>query len=545
MSKNRPTKNNDPYQQLLVENPGKGLNNLISNNLIDDKESPSLMNIKYVEAGAPSKTDGFTSALATATLARGLGYFNDLPNSTKYLLTVVATTLTDVITNTTYGTVAFSGTGTIFMAEVAGSMAIWDGVNGGAQFASGGTLTRPGTMPKAKFSTYWNGVHVAAGVAGQESRLYVTGAPQLSTTTATISAFQFTNLLGVLGTSQGVPGATVFQGAGAQYIDVQPNDSDQITGLSVFQNNLIVFKERSIYQFSFDTSGNPILQMITQAYGCVGFKTIQRVDNDVFFLTRNGVYVLGYEPNFLTIIRTNELSARIHPLIETINPTYFTTATSMFHQYVYYLGIPSGSSTNNLTLTYDRRYQSWSQLNHFQPESFCVFYDSNNNEFMYFTSATDAHVYYITPNTYSANGSAITATYYSKSYDLGNFNVFKRWVDCTIFFRQLVGTVTVTFYTDNGTIANTFSINTSTAAGIGSDEIGAFAFGGSTTSAASDTSGSASNIPYRFRIGTKSRTIQFSITNNATNQNFVILGYAFRYRPYSSFTWPSSLKVYS
>jgi len=547
-AKTRPKAQNDPYQQLLVTNPGKGLNNLISNNLIDDHESPSLQNIQFVEAGAPGKTDGYTNALTTATLPRGLGYFNDAPNSTKYLLTVVATTLTNALTGTTYGSgsVAFSGTGTIFMTEVDGAMAIWDGVNGGAEFASGGTLTRPGTMPSAAFSMYWNGVHVAAGVAGQQSsRLYVTGAPSLSTTLATINPFQFTNNTGALATVLGVPGATVFNGAGAQYIDVNPGDSDSITGLAEFQDNLVIFKERSIWQFSFDTSGDPVLQMITRAYGCVSFKSIQRVDNDVFFLTRNGVYVLGYEPNFLTIIRTNELSARVHPLIQTIQPTNFSAATSMFHQYVYYLGIPSSTAYNSTTLTYDRRYQAWSALNHFQPESFCIYYDANDNEYMYFTSATSPNVFQITPGVYSANGVAINSYWYSKSFDLGNFNIYKRWVDCAIFFRQLVGTVTVTFYTDNGTLVDTFSINNASTGGIGNDQIGAFQIGGNVSSTSSDTSGSSVNVPYRFNIGQKSRTIQVQVSNKNINENFVVLGVAFRYRPYSSFTWNSAYKIYN
>ena len=544
---NRPKPTNDPYQQMLITNPSKGLNNLISNNLIDDKESPSLMNIQYVEAGAPGKTDGYTLAQTTATLPRGLAYFNDAPNSAKYLLTVDGTALKNVITGSAITGATFSGTGTIFMTEVDGAMAIWDGVNGGAELASGGTLTRPGTMPSALFSTYWNGVHAAAGVktAGCESRLYITGAQQFSATTATISPFQFTNNSGVLATIQGVPGATVFNGQGAQYIDVQPGDSDKIIGLSVFQNNLIIFKERSIFQFSFDTSGEPVLQMITQAYGCVGFKTIQRVDNDVFFLTRNGVYVLGYEPNYFAIIRTNELSARIHPLIQTIQPSNFLNACSMFHQYVYYLGIPASTSYNSLTLTYDRRYQAWSTLNYYQPESFCIYNDTNNNETMYFTSATSNQIFQITPGVYSANGSAINSYWYSKSYDLGNFNIYKRWVDCAIFFRQIVGTVTVNFYTDNGTLTNTFSISNATTGGLGNDQIGAFLIGGNVSSTSNDTSGSSVNTPYRFRIGQKSRTVQVQVSNSNLNENFVVLGLAFRYRPYSSFSWSSALKVQS
>src|ERR1039458_4689134 len=543
----KPVANNDPYQQMLIVNPSKGLNNLISNNLIDDLESPDLMNIQYVEAGAPGKADGFTLAQTTASLPRGLGYFNDAPNSAKYLLTVDGTKLMNVLGNSYISGATFSPTGTIFMTEVDGSMAIWDGVNGGAQLASGGTLTRPGTMPAASFSIYWQSLHCGAGVyqQGQESRLYITGAQQFTATTATISPFQFTNASVNLNTTAQVPGATVFNGSGAQFIDVNPGDSDKITGLDVFQNNLIIFKERSIWQLTF-TNGEPDLEMITQAYGCVSFKSLVRVDNDVFFLTRNGVYVLGYEPNYFAVIRTNELSARIHPIISAINPTNFQLATAMFHQYVYYLGIPSGSNTNNLTLTYDRRYQAWSQLNHIQAESFCVYDDINNVEYMYFTSSTTNQIFQITPNVYSANGAAIDSYWYSKSYDLGNFNLYKRWVDCAIFFRQLTGTVTVTFYSDNGVTAETFSLGTGTGTiGIGSDLIGAFFIGGDITTTDSDVSGSDENTPYRFSIGQKSRTMQVSVSNANINENFVVLGLAFRYRPYSSFAWQSAYKVYN
>ena len=124
---------------MLITNPSKGLNNLISNNLIDDLESPSLMNIQYVRGGTPGKADGYTLALTTATLPRGLGYFNDAPNSAKYLLTVDGTGIKNVLTGGAITGATFSGTGTIFMTEVDGAMAIWDGVNGGAEFASGGT----------------------------------------------------------------------------------------------------------------------------------------------------------------------------------------------------------------------------------------------------------------------------------------------------------------------------------------------------------------------------------------------------------------------
>ena len=525
-------------QQMLVLNPGKGLNNLISNNLIDDAESASLMNVSFVESGCPSKAPGYTLQATTTNNPRGLGFFNDTPNSARYLLTVDGTALVNVASGSpvTITGATFSSTGTVTMTQAGGNMFIWDGVNGGAQLASGGTLTRPGTMPNAKFSIYYQGYHIAAGTDTNPNRIYiaVSGTPA-----------QFTNATGTLSTNAGVPGATVFANSGAQFVDVEKDDGDKITGVAIFQNYLVIFKEWSIFQMTFDpSSGTPTVTQITQAYGCVSYKTVTRVENDVFFLTRNGVYVLGYEPDFFTVIRTNELSARIHPLIETINATQFNQCTAIFQQYVWYCSIPSGgSSTNNLTLTYDRRYEAWSEWNHVQAESFCSFTDSSNNQNVYFTSANSKQIFAFSTS-YSANGAAIKTTWTSKAYDLGNYNIYKRFIDCSLFFRQIDGSITVNFLTDNGTIVSSFGINSATTNGIGSDLIGAFQFGGDTTGVTSDAV-TTNNVPYRFPLNTKSRTIQVQVINNNLNESFVVLGIAFRYRLYSTFLWNSAYKVQS
>lgn len=533
-------------QQMLVLNPGKGLNNLISNNLIDDAESAALMNVQFVESGCPSKAPGYSLLATTTNNPRGLGFFNDTPNSARYLLTVDGANLVNVANGTpsTISGCTFSTTGTISMTQAAGAMYIWDGVNGGAQVVSGGTLSRTGTMPSAQFSIFYQGYHIAAGTETNPNRIYLS---------AQYARGQFTNASGsaqeppLPNNSADVPGATVFTSgsSGANIVDIAKDDGDHITGLALFQDDLIIFKEWSIYQLTFDpSSGAPIVTMITQAYGCVSFKSVTRVENDVFFLTRNGVYVLGYEPDYFTIIRTNELSARIHPIIETINPTQFKQCTAIFQQYTWYCSVPSGgSSTNNLTLTYDRRYEAWSQWNHVQAESLCSFTDANNNQNVYYTSANSNQIFMFTSN-YNANGSAIQTSWTSKAYDLGNYNIYKRWIDCAIFFRQLSGSVQVNFITDDGTIIANFAINSSTTGGIGSDLIGAFEFGGDVLSSASDTV-NTNNVPYRFPINVKSRTIQVQVINNNINENFVVLGIAFRYRLYSTFLWSSAYKVYA
>lgn len=547
------------YQELNVINPGKGLNTLISDNLIDDKEASSLENIMYVESGAPAKSYGFTE-VGTGTLTnnpRGIAYFSDTIGGNKYLYTIDGTTL-KYLAGATWtalaGVVVFDSASQINFTQARGALYVLDGVNAIAKVASGGsggTLTRNGHAPKAKFSVFYQGRHYAAGVDGQPNRLYIsktTDAAEFTVTTAGTQP-QPDNSNDADSGGPNVPGATAFSAdapgnANANVIDINKFDGDKITALAKFQDVLVIFKERSIYQMTLDSSGVPVISPISKNYGCVSHRSVDNVENDVFFLTRNGIYVLGNEPNFYNVIRTNELSSRIHPEVDAINPTNYTNATALFHQYVYYLGIPSGGvTTNNRTLTYDRRFLAWSKLSHINPECFTLYTDSTNTDVIYFTSANSAKVYKFTTN-YDSNGAAISAQWTSKSFDLGDFNSYKRWIDVTILFRQLVGTVTINVYSDNGTLAKTVTVASSGSGGLGTNILGGGdMLGGTVTSGSSGVTTSSTNVPYRLKLNKKSRTIKIQISNGRINETFVILGLSFRYRKYSAFSWPSSLKI--
>jgi len=545
------------YSQITVLNPGKGLNNLISDNLIDDKESSSLENIQFVESGAPAKAYGYTAAgSGLSNNPRGLGFYNDTVAGNRYLLTVDGSTL-KYLSGSSWASVSgasFSSTATdkINFVQARGSMYVFDGVNSVAKIASGLTLTRNGRAPRAKFGIYFNGRMFVAGVDGQPNRLYIskqTDASEFTVTTGGIQP-QPDNTNDADSGTPNVPGATSFSSdtsgtANANIIDVNKFDGDKITGLAKFQDALIIFKERGIYQLTYNSgSTDPIVAPVSKTYGCVGHKSIENVDNDVFFLSRNGIYVLGNEPNYFNVIRTNELSARIHPEIDTINPTNYTNAAAHYVGNTYYLSIPQGGVTaNNATLTYDKRFLAWSKLTHIDAESFCLFTDSTNTDIVYFTDANSANVYKMTTN-YDSNGSAISAQWTSKAYDLNNYNVYKRWVDVTILFRQLVGTVTITVITDNGTIAKTAAVSASSVGGLSTNILGGGdILGGTPTTGSTGTTTSSTNIPYRLRLSIKSRSVKIKISNNRVNETFVVLGVAFRYRTYSAFTWPSALKI--
>ena len=79
--------------EITVKNPGKGLNTLISDNLINDAEASDLNNIQFVESGCISKSSGI-QAVGTGLVANphGLGTFYPT-GLTKRLLTVDGTSL--------------------------------------------------------------------------------------------------------------------------------------------------------------------------------------------------------------------------------------------------------------------------------------------------------------------------------------------------------------------------------------------------------------------------------------------------------------------
>ena len=79
--------------EITVKNPGKGLNTLVSDTLINDAEASDLNNVQFVESGCVSKSSGIQSVgtgLSNKPYGLGVYYPN---NGTRRLLTVDGTEL--------------------------------------------------------------------------------------------------------------------------------------------------------------------------------------------------------------------------------------------------------------------------------------------------------------------------------------------------------------------------------------------------------------------------------------------------------------------
>jgi hypothetical protein len=482
------------------------------------------------------KRSGYDQVLSSLTAAKGLGMF--INETYRHVVTIDngAFKYSSTGTFTSVGSVTFSASAVPDFTQVQDKLYIWDGVQGGASW-DGTTLTRPGTMPKASFGITYQDHQMVAGVAGKPSRLYISEDISLSD-----GASHFTRAATLLNNSTEVPGATVFTGTTAAFIDIRPNDGDKITGLARYQDILVIFKERSIYQLIFDSASDPVVSLITGATGCVSHSSIDNVENDLHFLSREGVRRFGNEENYFTALRTNVLSARVQSVIDNITPEYYYKANAHYFDNKYLLSLPTSGSSIMTTLVYDTRFDSWAIWTNFNANAYIQYTDSTNNSYLYFLDDDGTKVYQVTPGTYNDDGEAIDAYFVSKAFDMNNPDILKFFLDIGLVFRRLSGQVDVTVYLDGGTSLGTATISQGGSNGIGLLPLGMEALGLGT---GDDTAVSTfSDEPLRVVVNSNSKVVKFKIQNNRINENFVFLGYIIAFYPYSHFNFDSQNKIY-
>lgn len=533
---------NVPYEEIRVINPSRGLNLLIADILANDKEGTNgTKNIEYIEGGVPTKRMGYTRVGdVTSTPPKGLGAF--ISEAANYPITSdggVLKKLQSGVWSTLAGAITLDPTANIAFTSLFTKTYAWDKTNGGVVF-DGTLVTRPGTMPKAQDSETYKGYHVAFGVPGQPFRLYFAPPKEPS---------RFTRLTGALNpddvglnNATEVPGATVFTGDDTpRAIDINKNDGQRVTGLGFFQDVLIVFKERSIYQLYFNATNGFVVERISSSYGCVSHGSIASVENDCYFLTDKGVYVLGNEPNFYAAIRTNELSSRVKPLLQRINSAYYERCRAYYVDDRYFLSVPLDQSTEcNVMIVYDRRFYAWALWDNIFANDMLLFkdYDGDQKTHFYFTEYSSNGMCEFTPGAYNDKGVAIEATFVTRAFEGKRVDVEKYWYELRPIFRLTTGSVQISYITENGSMGRPVSLSPSLIGGIGTDEFGALLFGTSQQDSytdtdlglgnSSDTSSSetdTSHSVYSIGIGIDSRTLKVKFSNNGLNETFSLLGW--------------------
>lgn len=189
------------------------------------------------------------------------------------------------------------------------------------------TKNRAG-IPLGNFSEWFHNYLFVAATSANPNRLY------------------FSNL--------GTP--TTF--TGSDFVDVNPGDSDSITGLGMLQDELFVFKRNTIWSitgwsgttFGATTIATQNTNVRLFGYGCIAPGSIISVGNDIYFLS-----FLSGTPQIRSLKKTQFaqtlgggiISYDITGTMASINKTYMINTVGVFDGRYCFWAITTGSSTTN------------------------------------------------------------------------------------------------------------------------------------------------------------------------------------------------------
>jgi len=331
---------------------------------------------------------------------------------------------------------------------------------------------------------------------------------------------------------------TVSSGGG--FIDVSKNDGQLGTGLVPFKNSLVIFKERSIYQFSFSSSGLPQIVQVTSAVGCIAPRSIVPVENDIFFASERGIFTIGNEAGFaFDVLRTNELSARVRSIFQSINPEYIANIAAVYAtknnvNYVIFSYTPSGSTRNSKALVYDRERLGWFPWTNIKANCWTNYLDGTGATRVLYGDDTSGRVKEILTG---ANdfGTAIQGSFKLKAESFKtSLDEYKKLKDVSIVLREPTGAVNLSIIKDGTETAFTSNISTvSPAINFGHYVFNRFLF---KTSFGTGSVTSADDIVLRTKrnMNVEGKSFQLSFNNGSSGASFTLLQTTLTAKPRSS-----------
>lgn len=142
------------------------------------------------------------------------------------------------------------------------------------------------------------------------------------------------------------------------FIQINTNDGQNISGIAELLGNLVIFKDNSIWILSGEplgagnttTIGNLQLQRANSPVGCSAFRTIQVVDQALFFMHSSGLWALQN-------LSATLVSPALDPVFfNGMNPGFVNLCWGLYSaaEKKYLLGYPSSTSTTcDRVIVYD------------------------------------------------------------------------------------------------------------------------------------------------------------------------------------------------
>ena len=320
--------------------------------------------------------------------------------------------------------------------------------------------------------------------------------------------------------------------AGGGFIDIEPDSGQNITGLGIYQEKIVVFKENSVWQLLLNQVqfGNylildPQYKLLTASQGCTSHKSIVPVENDLMFANRKGVYILRYEPQLQNILNANEISAKIRPFFESLTDDDHTSSAGVYIDKKYVLSFPN--SKQSICFDRERLCFTGPWITPFGINHWSKYIDATGMERWIAADSTDNIITEFSKNYLDDKGTAIRTIFKSKKEDFDDWTIFKTINEVYFNFRAVTGSVEVNIYIEersgNVVAAKSFTLSStgsSGSSGFGTDQLGLVKFGLSLNV----PSQTASEIQRKTFIYKSSRTFQVEVRTTGLTDNFELLG---------------------
>lgn len=266
----------------------------------------------------------------------------------------------------------------------------------------GTTVTKNrSSIPLGKYGFWFHNYLFVAGVSGNPNRLYWS---DLGTPTT------FTN---------------------TNFIDINANDGDFITGINTLNDELIIFKNNSIWSitgysgttFNADTVAGHNTNSRVYGYGTPSHQSIVPFGRSLYYLS-----FLGATPHirvltqsvFGKIVDSDIYSHDIEATMSGLNKSQLSLCTGIYDGVYMYWAVPNGSSSsNNLVLVHypplETRsplgvVRSWVQWTNLTPQQFFPSSISGRGKIYFTDSSTSGFVSVIDTSIHSDNSVPVTMT---------------------------------------------------------------------------------------------------------------------------------------
>jgi hypothetical protein len=469
---------------------GGGLNSTSGPLNLQDNEASDLQNVDFNKFGSVLKRNGYTalntSAITSTPDIDGLHWYEADLSGTK-----------------TRELINQAGDKVYKMDDLDGT---WDDITGSLTITAGS---------HASYENWLNSVWITNGTDPPYKWDGTGNAEQMTVPTGLTDAKYVAQFNNYLFLANVVVSGTVHESrfywstikdgdtwTATDFIDVSKDDGQEITGMIVLGDRLVIFKERSIYNVFF-TGDNDIPFVLpnggksNSSVGCIAPFSIQEIENGLVFLSHDGFYF--YDGN-----NSLKLSDRITTTLLGYNTTLFNNARSLVQP------------ENDVVVVWDWFNNAWSLYIGMAPSAMTTVYVGGKEERPYWGDYA-GFVYRgdTGDDDYPLNVQTAISAYYQTNWKSYDDIVDQKAVPQIVIYFQNANTVLELSYSydfeDEDSFSQTFSLGTSTDTyGSGVYDTAVYAGSGGDNS--------------RRDLDGRGRVVRFKVSNATLSETFQIDG---------------------